>query len=413
MAINGLGTQPTFDSSEYEVPSSPSSGTAAPAAEQQNSGIPAGPSAQLELSEAGQQKSSEMKLYRAGEGPSNLEASILKLRAQQKAASGKKPGAHPPHDHNRMVHDSEPRVRTRFADLPSQHGGRVPLKNRVGQQPALDPKHNLLERNAQTSPTTVYGNSSSYNPKVQAYVTANTKSHKHYVPANTKSHEQYVPANTKSHEQYVPANTKSLEEYMKADTKIPEALTEQDVDNLLAYRRDQFEAAILKANEGQPGSRDILASKSAGVKKAYQEIPDALTEQDLEYLIKYRREQLDAAVARKNEMAHTRRMQEASKMPDGLSDDEVKGLLQNRQDQYEAAYIKANEDKLNVEDALASRSAGVRQAYSDLSDALTKDDISYLLQYSQKQPPLGGGREFRNDDRHIWLRCQSRRRQSE
>lgn len=364
MAINGLGTQPTFDSSEYEVPAGAHSDAAAPAPEQQKPGIPEGPSAQLELSEAGQQKSSEMKLYRAGEGPAHLEAAILKHRAQQKAVSGKTRGK------------------------PPQQESRVPIKDRSGEQLNQDPRHNLLER-AQNGGTTVYGNHTGYNPKVQAQLKEmrlkagnrhDLLKHvdKTAVYGNRTGYNPKVQA-------YMAADTKFQEKNMKAGAKIPEALTEQDVDNLLAYRRDQLQAAILKANEGQPESRNILASSSAGVKKAYHEIPDALTEQDLEYLIQYRKEQLDTAIARKNEMAHARRMEEASKMPEGLTDEETNYLLQTRKDQYEAAYIKANEDQLNVEDALASRSEGVRQAYNDLSDALTKEDISYLLEYSQKQ----------------------------
>ncbi len=404
MAINGLGTQPTFDSSEYEVPASPPSDAAAPAPEQQKPGIPEGPSAQLELSEAGQQKSSEM--YRAGEGPAHLEAAILKHRAQQKAASKKMSGGKPPHEHGRMAQEHGPRMRTRPADLPAQNETRVPIKNRVGEQLNSDPKHSLLERAATQNGGTaavVYGNQTGYNPKVQeqlkemrlkagirhelpkqASLAGGPKAYGNRTGYNPKV-QAYTAAGSKFPAGDTKADTQFPSGYMKADTQIPEALTEQDVDDLLAYRRDQLQAALLKANEGQPDSRNILASSSAGVKKAYHEIPDALTNQDLENLIQYRKEQLDATVARKNEMAQARRMQEASEMPDGLSEEEANNLWQTRKDQYEAAYLKANEDQLNVEDALASRSEGVRQAYNDLSDALTKEDISYLLEYSQKQ----------------------------
>jgi hypothetical protein len=142
--------------------------------------------------------------------------------------------------------------------------GREPLVNRTGLLP--DDEHNLLRR-TDGRPTGGYGNRTDNYQEVQA--------RRMTAQAGELCREQRVK-----------------------DTGIPENLTHGDLTYLVQYRKDQYKAAFLKANENKLNIGKALAGSTEGVRKAFAELSEALTEQDLAYLVQYRREQLAAAKTR-------------------------------------------------------------------------------------------------------------------
>lgn len=395
MAINGVSTLPTPNQPESGVQTKNNSGGNSSVSEPANSPQPAAVTA---FSEDGK-RFAEMKMYRAGEGPANLEASYRTLRAQHRQIYEKLSQVLTPDDFDYLEREHGLRLRRKFSELRENNVSEAtpgaPPQPNPHPAPELpealtyeDAKYLAQYRKDQYTAAIIKAGNGEHT-KALAFASEAVRQAYARIPDNlTRQDLDYLAGYRLEQLQAAKTREAELEPVRKAAAAdLPEELTYEDVRHLSQVRYDQYKAAYLKANENELDIDSELASSSESVRKAYAELSDeTLVQADFDYLVSYRRSQYNAAKNRERELAAASAPLPANAdLPDSLTRQDREYLAAYRGDQYKAALLKAGEGPVNIKDALAASSDGVRKAYAAIPDELTPQDLDYLVNYRREQ----------------------------